>query len=366
MLFESAGNSQAQARDGDGASHGKPGGGRGLRPIEPGLLVLNKPRGITSRSAVDRVVRLVGRRTRVGHAGTLDPLASGVLVVLVGAATRLVEEVQRLTKTYRTVVRLGARSDTLDADGRIEQVPDPRRPESAEIIRAVAPLVGEVEQVPPGFSALKVGGRRAYDLARAGQTVELAPRRVRIDRIDVVRYEWPELELEIDCGAGTYIRSIARDVGEALGCGGLVDVLVRTGIGPFRIEDAVDPSRLTAESLPGLMRPPAEAVSGLPRRVLETDELVALASGRRLAARDAAEAGSRVALIDPDGRLVALGEVEGSGGWIQPRKVLLAADARPAAGRAGEPSDGPNSGPAIGVEERPQVSVSLPSAGPGE
>ncbi len=366
MLFESAGNSQADAVDGEGASRSEPCGGRGLRPADPGLVVVDKPRGITSRAAVDRVVRLVGRRTRVGHAGTLDPLASGVLVILVGAATRLVEEVQRMPKTYRTVVRLGARSDTLDADGLIELVPDPHRPEPSAIDRAVAPLMGEVEQVPPRFSALKVGGRRAYDLARAGRSVDLAPRRVRIDRIEVIRYEWPELELEIDCGAGTYIRSIARDVGEALGCGGLVDVLVRTRIGPFRIDDAVGLSRLTAESLPGLLRPPVEAVAGLPRRVLEADELAAVASGRRLPARDVAEVGGRVALVDLDGRLVALGEVESPGGWIQPRKVLLAAEARPAPGRAGEPSAAPNSGPAIRVEEMPQVSANLPWAGSGE
>ncbi|MHB1557132.1 MAG: tRNA pseudouridine(55) synthase TruB [Isosphaeraceae bacterium] len=337
-----------------------------MRSIDPGLLVVDKPRGITSRAAVDRVVRLVGRGTRVGHAGTLDPLASGVLVVLIGAATRLVEEVQRMPKTYRTVVRLGARSDTLDADGRIEPVPEPRRPEPAEIAGAVAPLVGEVDQVPPEFSALKVGGRRAYDLARAGQSVELAPRRVRIDRIEVVRYDWPELELEIDCGTGTYIRSIARDVGEALGCGGLVDMLIRTRIGPFRIEDAVDPSRLTVESFPGLLRPPIEAVAGLRRRVLEAGEVDAVASGCRFPVCGAVETGGPVALVDPRGRLVALGEVEGSGGWIQPRKVLLAAEARPAVRREGEPPTGPNSGASTSVEDMPPLPASLPPAGPAE
>lgn len=358
--------SQAHPRDREGISRPEPGVGKGLRSVGAGLLVLDKPRGMTSRAAVDRVVRLVGRGTRVGHAGTLDPLASGVLVVLVGAATRLVEEVQRLPKTYRTIVRLGARSDTLDADGRIEPVPDPRRPEPAEIARAVVPLIGEVDQVPPEFSALKIGGRRAYDLARAGKPVELAPRRVRIDRIEVVRYAWPELELEIDCGAGTYIRSIARDVGEALGCGGLVDVLVRTRIGPFRIEDAVDASRLTAELLPGRMRPPIEAVAGLPRRVLDGDKLAAVASGRRIPLWDAVEAGDTVALVDQGGRLVALGEVDGPGGWIQPRKVLLAAEGRPAARRAADPPADPNLGVATGVEETSSTPASPTPAGSGE
>ncbi len=263
------------------------GGGvsREIRGGIEGLLVVDKPRGLTSRAVVDRVAGLVGR-VKVGHAGTLDPLASGVLVVCVGAATRLVEEVQQLPKSYRTVVLLGARSDTLDADGRIEHLTDPRRPSMDEVMAAVAPLVGEVDQVPPGYSALKVKGRRAYDLARAGHAVELAPRRVRIDRIAVLGYDWPRLELEIDCGVGTYIRSIARDAGEALGCGGLVEVLVRTRIGPFRLEDAVDFAGLSAESLPRWIRPAVEAVAGLPRLVLGPDQVSVVAAGRRLSAAE--------------------------------------------------------------------------------
>jgi tRNA pseudouridine55 synthase len=298
---------------------------RQMRDVIEGLLVVDKPRGLTSRAVVDRVVKLVGR-VKVGHAGTLDPLASGVLVVCVGAATRLVEDVQRLPKSYRTVVLLGARSDTLDADGRIEHVEDPRRPSMAEVTAALVPMVGEVDQQPPGFSALKVQGRRAYDLARAGQAVELAPRRVRIDRIEVLRYDWPRLELEIDCGSGTYIRSIARDVGEALGCGGLVEVLVRTRIGPFALEDAVELAGLSLESLPGWLRPAVEAVAGLPRLVLGPDQVAAVAAGRRLPAVEPAPSDippGPIALVDADGRLVALAEADPVGGWLQPRKVFV-------------------------------------------
>ena len=189
-----------------------------------GILNVNKPSGPTSRDVVNRVARIL-RRVKVGHAGTLDPLASGVLIVCIGSATRLIEFVQRMPKTYRTVIRLGARSDTLDADGRVTEVEQPRIPDEGEVRRAVACQVGEISQVPPDYSALKVQGRRAHDLARSGQAVDLAPRTVRIDRIELVAYSWPRLELEIDCGGGTYIRSIARDVGEALGCGGLVEVL---------------------------------------------------------------------------------------------------------------------------------------------
>lgn len=300
-------------------------GGR-IKGAVGGILVVDKPRGLTSRAAVDRVVRLVGRRVKVGHAGTLDPLASGVLVVCVGPATRLVEEVQSLPKSYRTVVRLGARSDTLDADGRIQAVEHPRVPSPEEVAAAVAPLVGEIDQLPPEYSALKVGGRRAYDLVRAGQAVELAPRRVRIDRIGVIRYEWPWLELEVDCGSGTYIRSIARDVGEALGCGGLVDVLLRTRIGPYTLEDAVELDELSVESLPGRLRPMAEAVAGWPRMVLDEGQVAAVAAGRRLPVGPGMGPGlppGPIALLDADGRLVALAESDPAAGEIQPRKVFV-------------------------------------------
>jgi tRNA pseudouridine55 synthase len=280
---------------------------------------------MTSRAVVDQVVRLVGR-AKVGHAGTLDPLASGVLVVCVGPTTRLVEEIQGLPKSYRTVVRLGARSDTLDADGQIEVQEDPPVPSRDDVAAAVAPLLGDVDQIPPEYSALKIGGRRAYDLARAGRSFDLAPRRVRIDRIEVLRYEWPRLELEIDCGSGTYIRSVARDIGEALGCGGLVEVLIRNRIGPFTLDDAVDPARISAGSLPGLLRPAIEAVAERPRLVLDPGQLTAVAAGRRLPADTAVLAGippGSIALVDADGRLVALAEADPAGGWIQPRKVFV-------------------------------------------
>lgn len=189
----------------------------------------------------------------------------------------------------------------------------------------MAPLIGVVEQVPPGYSALKVGGRRAYDLSRAGQAVNLAPRRVRIDRIEVLRYEWPRLELEIDCGSGTYIRSIARDVGEALGCGGLVEVLVRTRIGPFTLDGAVELAGISAETLPGLFRPSLEAVAGMPRLVLDPGQVAAVAAGRRLPAGPLVPSWfppGPIALVDPGGRLVALAEYDPVHGWVQPRKVF--------------------------------------------
>ncbi len=289
-----------------------------------GILNVNKPRGMTSRAVVDHVARL-DRRAKTGHAGTLDPLATGVLVVCVGAATRLVEWIQRMPKSYRTVILLGARSDTLDADGRIVYQEDPKVPLMQEVEAAVTPLVGEVDQMPPEFSALRVQGRRAYDLARAGRAVELAPRRVRIDRIAVNHYEWPRLELQIDCGGGTYIRSIARDVGEALGCGGLVETLVRTRIGAFTIERAVELDEISAESILRHLQPSLDALADLPRVVLDPAQVAAVSSGRRLSSADFPDLSfppGEVVMVDSDGRLVALAGSDPAAGWLQPRKVF--------------------------------------------
>jgi tRNA pseudouridine55 synthase len=292
--------------------------------MNSGFLNLKKPSGPTSRDVVDRVARLL-RKTKVGHAGTLDPLATGVLVVAVGAATRLIEYVQRMPKTYRAVVRLGARSDTLDALGTITEAEGPAVPDEERVREALAQQVGTILQRPPEFSALKVGGRRAYDLARAGHEVELAARPVRVDRIEMIDYSWPTLALEIDCGGGTYIRSIARDLGEALGCGGLIEVLSRTRIGPFTIADAIDPEALTAETLPGALRPLAEAVAGLPRIELDGAQVDAVRRGQAVrigAGGGAANPGGEVALFGPDGALVAIGEVRPGGDRVEPRRVL--------------------------------------------
>lgn len=294
-----------------------------------GLLNLDKPIGMTSREAVDRVARPLKRAklgAKVGHAGTLDPLATGVLIVAVGAATRLIEHVQRSPKSYRAVVRLGAVSDTLDADGTITETPDPRVPTADEVREALAAQVGTIEQVPPSFSALRVGGQRSYDLARAGRAVELAARPVRIDRVELLRYDWPELEIAVDCGSGTYIRSVARDVGAALGVGGLIAVLRRTRIGPFTEADAIapDPERLTAETIPGLLRPALEAVADLPRLALTAEQAADVAQGKPLGRPAGVEPPSagELALIGPDGALLAIAEGDPAAGLVRPKKVL--------------------------------------------
>ena len=296
-----------------------------------GVLNLNKAAGITSRDVVDLVSRPL-RGVKVGHAGTLDPLATGVLVLCVGQATRLIEYVQKMPKTYRTVIRLGETSGTLDADGRIEVVENPTVPTDAEIHQAITAQVGTIQQIPPQFSALKVEGRRAYDLARQGQTVELASRPVEVYGIEMIAYEWPRLELQIDCGSGTYIRSIARDVGEELGCGGLVEVLTRTRIGPFTLAEAIDPTGLPIETILSHLRPVADALGEMPRLPIKAEQVLAILQGKTLRARDVEGCPAidiEAALIAPDGELVAIAEVqasEGKSGLIKPRRVFSVLD----------------------------------------
>ncbi len=204
-----------------------------------GLLVIDKPPGMTSRDVVNRAQGWFPRGTRIGHMGTLDPLATGVLVLGVGDGTKLTQAVQDMDKTYRAGILLGARSDTDDADGQVSQVADALPPSAQAVEQELARWIGDVEQVPPNYSAVKLGGRRAYDLSRRGQAVDLAGRIVRIHDLQLLRYAYPNLELEIRCGKGTYIRSLARDLGQALGCGGLISSLRRTRIGPFTTDQAL-------------------------------------------------------------------------------------------------------------------------------
>jgi tRNA pseudouridine55 synthase len=296
-----------------------------------GLLNVEKPEGVTSRDVVNWVVRALPRskpRPKVGHAGTLDPLASGVLVVAIGRATRLIEYVQRMAKTYHSTILLGAVSDTLDADGTVEAVPDAPRPTEAMVLDALASQVGTIEQLPPAFSALRVEGKRAYDLARQGKAVELAPRKVRIARVALVRFEWPELEVEVDCGAGTYIRSIARDVGDGLGCGGLIRTLRRTRIGPFLVGDALraeGPGSLSLDLIADRLRPMREAVADLPALTLGAEGAEAVRLGRSVGPVEglpAPTSAGEAALLDPGGELLAIAEVDPGLGCYRPRRVL--------------------------------------------
>ena len=268
-----------------------------------GVVNLHKPSGMTSREAVDCVKRLV-RPAKTGHAGTLDPLATGVLVVCVGQATRLIEYVQAMPKRYSATFLLGRESDTEDIEGDVRLLPDPRQPSPDEIRAATAQLVGTIEQRPPAYSALKVQGRRAYDLARAGKQVELAVRPVIVHRLDVVRYDYPELALDIECGSGTYVRSLGRDLAESLGTAAVMSQLARTAIGAFTISDAWLPERMTRDNITQWLESPLRAVAGLPTLQLDAGEILRLAHGQAIQRPDVKP--GVLAAVNAVGELVAI------------------------------------------------------------
>jgi tRNA pseudouridine55 synthase len=290
-----------------------------------GILNLDKPAGITSRRVVDHVAKLV-RPEKAGHAGTLDPLATGVLVVCVGKATRLIEAVQDQPKSYHATFLLGRQSDTDDVTGMVTDIRVAREISREEIERHLPAFVGRIEQVPPTFSAVHVAGRRAHERARAGQTVELTPRPVEVFRLEITRFAYPELELDIDCGSGTYVRSIGRDLGQALGSGAVMSALVRTRVGPYRLENAVTLEQLTRDTLDASLVDPTTAVAEMPRRVATTDEEIALLrAGRAIPLGDVTGTGDSdcVVIIDAARALLALARFDRDSNSLRPYRVFL-------------------------------------------
>ncbi len=221
-----------------------------------GVINLDKPAGMSSAYAVGGVKRLLPRGVKIGHAGTLDPFATGVLVILIGKATRLSEAFMNAGKQYTATCKLGATTETLDPDTPEQLVADAPIPALDAVQCAVGRWVGIVEQMPPDYSALKIGGRPAYRLARKGEPVPLESRRVRIDAIELVSYEYPLLDLRIDCGKGVYIRALARDIGVQLGSAGYLTRLRRTRVG--RLDDAtsVTLERLNIDGVGAHLLPP--------------------------------------------------------------------------------------------------------------
>ncbi len=288
-----------------------------MNPV--GLLLIDKAEGPSSHDVVARVRRALGVR-RVGHTGTLDPFASGLLILCVGWATRLAEFLTRLPKTYRARIRLGERTDTEDRTGTTLARSDVWRELNVDDVRsALQAQQGVIEQLPPAYSAKKVAGRRAYELAREGAPVTLRPQRVRIVRAELLDFEPPDLEVEIECSSGTYVRSLARDLGTALGAGAHLVRLRRLEIGPFRVEDGLkleeEPAR---DELLSRLRPPEAAVAGLAQAALDPEAAAAVAQGRAVACSEAAPEGP-VALMS-GGRLLAIGELRD--GQLHPRKVF--------------------------------------------
>jgi tRNA pseudouridine55 synthase len=289
-----------------------------------GFLNINKPPGQTSRWVVDQIQRHA-RPAKVGHAGTLDPLATGVLVVAVGSATRLIDYVQQMPKRYRANFLLGCTSPTEDVDGDVVPLENPMVPSRDEIETVIPAFLGEILQSPPAFSALKVGGRRAYSLARAGHAVELKPRPISVHRLQVLSYEYPRLQLEIECSSGTYVRSLGRDLAERLGTGAVMSTLVRTAIGSFRIEDSIDVLSINRSNLADYQLPARRAVDHLPAIVLNAVDQQRTASGQPIACPDAIASRdtSEFAAVDDGGNLTGILCCRADG-MLWPARNLLA------------------------------------------
>jgi tRNA pseudouridine55 synthase len=260
-----------------------------------GVLLVDKPKGITSHDVVDRVRKVLGIK-KVGHAGTLDPMASGLLILGVGRGTRLLRFLSDLDKEYEGTAKLGIETDTLDADGDVVRTAEIDITE-ADLRASIQALTGEIEQRPPAFSAVQVGGERLYKAARRGEALEAPPRTVRVELFELQQFDPPDFDFRVVCSTGTYVRSLVADVGTKLGPGAHLTRLVRTRIGQFSIDDAKAPEDV------GEPLPLETAVAHLPRLELSAEEAEAARHGRVLGPP---ESPGFHAAVDPGGRLVGI------------------------------------------------------------
>jgi len=288
-----------------------------------GVLVVDKPVGLTSHEVV-QIIRRGTNIRRAGHTGTLDPRASGVLVILIGPAVRLSEYVSASDKRYQAVIQLGTTTDTYDSDGQILSTNLVNISED-EFEEALQSFVGEIEQVPPPFSAVKVKGRKAYDMARQGEEVDLAPRKITVYSLELLEWAPPEVVIDVYCSSGTYIRSLANDLGKMLGCGANLGGLRRTKSGRFTLRDAV-PVRKLREAFENntwyqYLIPAAEALSDWPAIELDKEKIEAVRHGHRVPAE--AGIGKMARGISEQGELVALMEFDPNTNEWQPKKVFF-------------------------------------------
>ncbi len=300
-----------------------------IRNAVSGILVVDKPVGLTSHDVVE-IIRKGTNIRRAGHTGTLDPRASGVLVVLVGPAVRLSEFVSAADKRYQAIIKLGGATDTYDADGRPTGQPNlPVTVTETQFNEVLQHFVGEIEQTPPPFSAVKVHGRKAYDMARAGETVELAPRKINVYHLEVLEWAPPEVVIDVHCSSGTYVRSLANDLGTQLGCGAYLVGLRRTKSGRFSLRDASPLQKLKDAFATGnwyqYLIPAAEALAEWTAVELSPEQVEEVKHGHRVKAdpgtqpglvRGISQAGELIAILD-----LAMAD-DGSPEW-QPKKVFF-------------------------------------------
>jgi len=289
-----------------------------------GVLVVDKPVGLTSHDVV-QVIRKGTNIRRAGHTGTLDPRASGVLVILIGPAVRLSEYVSASDKRYQAVLRLGATTDTYDADGEILRSRPAEHITEDQFQTELQGFVGEIEQVPPPYSAVKVHGRKAYEMAREGEEVDLAPRKIKVYNLDLLEWAPPEAVIDVYCSSGTYVRSLAHDLGEKLGCGAHLVGLRRTKSGRFTLRDAVPLRKLREAFETGTwyqyLIPAAEALSDWPAVELSEEEVDLIRHGHRIPAETGSPSQARG--VSSDGDLVALLGYDPAAGQWQPKKVFF-------------------------------------------
>jgi len=295
-----------------------------IRNAISGVLVIDKPVGLTSHEVV-QVVRKGSNIRRAGHTGTLDPRASGVLVVLVGPAVRLSEYVSASDKRYQAVIQLGETTDTYDADGRVIKSAPVDHITEEDFERVLQKFVGRIEQVPPPYSAVKVKGRKAYDMARQGEEVDLEPRVIEVYSLELLEWDPPEAVIDVYCSSGTYVRSLAHDLGEALGVGARLIGLRRTKSGRFTLRDAVPLRKLREAFEEGTwyqyLIPAAEALSDWPAVELDPDQVEEVRHGHRVPAED--NPGGMARGINEQGELVALMEFVPETREWQPKKVFF-------------------------------------------
>ncbi|MFH0945880.1 MAG: tRNA pseudouridine(55) synthase TruB [Planctomycetota bacterium] len=292
---------------------------------DSGLLLIDKPEGPSSHDVVDAVRRKIGYRT-VGHTGTLDPMASGLLLICIGKMTRLAEYLVGHDKEYLAGVSLGTTTNTFDATGKVLETCGVAT-DKPSVQRILARFLGSTLQRPPSFSAVRIEGQRAYKLARQGREVNLDERPVEVHRLELVHFDPPDLTLDVRCSAGTYVRSLAHDLGQALGCGAHLSRLRRTACGPFSVEQALKLEALAeSDSWRDFLLPPAEALTGLPTLRLTHDEAELLGHGRMVPFRDGArpEADDErtYRAVRENGELLAVVLPDHEGGVFRPRKVL--------------------------------------------
>lgn len=295
-----------------------------IKNIVSGVLVVDKPIGLTSHDVVQIIRRGTGIR-RAGHTGTLDPRASGVLVVLIGPAVRLSEYVAASDKRYQATIRLGSSTDTYDSEGSITETKSWENITEEEFNRVLQKFVGEIEQVPPPYSAVKVKGKKAYDFAREGEEVELTPRIIQVYHLEVLEWAPPEVVIDVYCSSGTYVRSLANDLGRELGCGAHLIGLRRTKSGKFTLRDAI-PLRKLQEAFDAgtwyrYLIPAAEALAEWPMVELDADQVELVRHGHRIPGEPNEKGWARG--VSQQGDLVALLEYDAETGEWQPRKVFF-------------------------------------------